>query len=130
MPFAEVDCGDRNMLGALIWIMLFQVIGEFAVRLFGLPLSAPVAGMLLLFGSLIARGEVAEELRTTSTKLLQYLTLVLVPPTVGIMNHFTRIYEEWLPILLACIGGAAATMTVTALTLRLLLARSADSLDA
>jgi holin-like protein len=115
------------MLGAFTWLILFQLIGELAVRLVGLPLSGPVAGMLLLFAALTARGEVAEDLRATSGTLLQYLTLVLVPPTVGIMNHFARIYEEWLPILLASVGGAAITMAVTALTLRLLLASSSSS---
>jgi holin-like protein len=114
------------MLAALTWLILFQIIGELSVRLLGLPLSGPVAGMLLLFAALVARGEVAEDLRATGTALLQYLTLVLVPPTVGIMNHLARIYEEWLPILLASVGGAAVTMAVTALTLRLLLARSAS----
>jgi putative effector of murein hydrolase LrgA (UPF0299 family) len=120
-------CNGRNMLAAFAWLILFQLLGEFAVRLLGLPLSGPVAGMLLLFAAFIARGEVAEDLRATGTTLLQYLTLVLVPPTVGIMNHFERIYEEWLPILLASIGGAAITMAVTALTLRFLLARSATT---
>jgi holin-like protein len=112
------------MLGALTWLLLFQFLGEVAVRSLGLSVSGPVAGMLLLFVALVVRGDVPEDLRATSTSLLQYLTLVLVPATAGIMNHLTRIYEEWLPILLATIGGAAVTMTVTALTLRFLLART------
>src|ERR1044071_8861500 len=104
------------MLGALTWLVLFQLLGELAVRLFGLPVSGPVAGMLLLFSTLLVRGQLAEDLRSTSTSLLQYLTLLLVPATTGIMNHFARIHDEWVPIMLAGIGGAAATLVVTGLT--------------
>jgi holin-like protein len=51
---------------------------------------------------------------------------LLVPATTGVMLHFKRVGEEWLPIMLAGVGGAAVTMAVTALTLRLLLARSKE----
>lgn len=115
------------MLVGLTWLVFFQLLGELAVSALGLPLSGPVAGMLLLFAALVVRGHIPEDLRSTGTAVLQYLTLVLVPATAGIINHFARIYDEWLPILLAAAAGAAVTMSVTALTLRLLLSRAGGS---
>ena len=114
------------MLGALTWLLLCQLVGEVAVRRFKLPLPGPVVGMLLLFAALVIRGGVPEHLHATSTMLLQHLMLLLVPATTGVMLHFKRVGEEWLPIMLAGVGGAAVTMAVTALTLRLLLAPSKE----
>ena len=110
------------MLGALTWLLLFQLIGEVAVRWLKLPLPGSVVGMLLLFAGLVIRGSVPEHLHATGNMLVQHLMLLLVPATAGVMLHFKRLGEEWLPIILAGIGGAAVTMAVTALTLRLLLA--------
>ena len=112
------------VLGAFIFLLLFQLVGEVTVRLLNLPLPGPVVGMLGLFVVLVIRGGVPENLQATSNTLLQYLMLLLVPATTGVMMYFDRLAEEWLAIVLAGVGGAAVTMAATALTLRLLLARS------
>lgn len=114
------------MLGTLTWLLLFQLVGDVTVQWLTLPLPGPVVGMVLLFAVLVLRGGVPEHLRTTSQALLQHLMLLLVPATTAVMLHFQRLSEVWLPIMLAGVGGAAVTLAVTALTLRLLLARSQE----
>ena len=111
------------MLGAFTWLLLFQLAGEVTVWWLKLPLPGAVVGMLLLFAWLVIRSGVPEHLRAAGNTLLQHLMLLLVPATTGVMVHGKRIGEEWLPILVTGVGGAALTMAVTALTLRLLLAR-------
>jgi len=110
------------MLGALIWLLSFQWLGEVAVHALGLPFPGPVVGMALLFGALALGGGVPDDLRATGDGMLRHLTLLLVPATAGVIRHAERVGAEWLPIVLATVGGAAVTLTVTALTLRLLLA--------
>lgn len=111
------------MLGALAWLLLCSLLGEVTVRWSTLPLPGPAVGMLLLFVVLVIRGGVPEDLRATASTLLRHLMLLLVPATTGVTVYLARVREDWLPILLAGVGGAAVTMTVTALTLRLLLGR-------
>ena len=111
------------MIGALIVVLLFQLAGEVTVRGLRLPFPGPVVGLLLLFLVLVVRGGVPENLRATSSMLLQHLMLLLVPATAAVIVHLERVREEWLPILLAGVGGTAVTLAVTALTLQLLLAR-------
>jgi holin-like protein len=115
-----IALGGRVMLGALVLLLLFQLAGEVTVRWLSLPLPGPVVGMLLLFAGLAARGGVPGRLRATGDGLLRHLMLLLVPSTTGLMLHLGRLGEEWLPIALAGIGGAACTLAVTPLTLRLL----------
>lgn len=112
------------MLGALAWLLLFNFIGEVTVGSLRLPLPGAVVGLMLLFTVLVIRGSVPDNLRATSATLLQYLMLLLVPATTGLMLHFQRLGREWLPIMLAGFVGTAVTMAVTAVTFRLLVARS------
>jgi len=114
---------ETEMVAAFTWLIMFQLAGEVTVRLFALPLPGPVVGLILLYAVLVIRGAVSEHLRATSNILLQHLMLLLVPATTGLMLHFKRLGEEWLPIILAGVVGTAVTMAVTAVTLRLLVAR-------
>ena len=111
------------MHGAFAALLLFQLVGELTVRSLGLPFPGPVVGLVLLFVALMIRGGVPEPLRAVSTTLLRHLMLLLVPATTAVILHGQRLRDEWWPLLVAGIGGAVVTMAVTALTLRLLLAR-------
>ena len=111
------------MVFALAALVILQLAGEATVRLFALPVPGPVVGLVFLYGALIARGSVPDDLRATSNVLLQHLMLFLVPATTGLMLHFRRLGDEWLPIVLATVGGTAVTMTLTAVTLRLLIGK-------
>lgn len=111
------------MVLALAALVIFQLAGEATVHLFALPVPGPVVGLVFLYGALITRGSVPDDLRATSNVLLQHLMLFLVPATTGLMLHFRRLGDEWLPIVLAAVGGTAVTMTLTAVSLRVLIGK-------
>ncbi|MGF1643712.1 MAG: CidA/LrgA family protein [Thiotrichales bacterium] len=111
------------MIGALTLLLVYQLVGEVAAQLLRLPIPGPVVGMLLLFVTLIFRGEASASLRTTANGLLRHLSLLFVPAGVGVMVHGDLIAAEWLPIIAALVGSTALTLVVTAWVLRALLAR-------
>jgi putative effector of murein hydrolase LrgA (UPF0299 family) len=111
------------MLPALLSLLAFQLLGEALVRALRLPVPGPVAGMAALFAVLAIRGRVPEALRTTSEALLQRLMLFLVPATAGLMLQLDRLGRDWIAIAVAGVGGTALTLVMTALTLRVLVAR-------
>ena len=112
-----------NVVAGFLWLLLFQFVGEVTVRWLTLPLPGPVLGMLALFVALVIRGVAPDHVRAAGSALLQYLMLLLVPATAAVVIHLERVGAAWLPLVLGAVGGAAVTMAVTALTLRLLLAR-------
>ena len=112
------------MLGALTLLLVFQLIGEVVAQLFALPIPGPVIGMALLFAALALRGGPSPELRDTAQNLLQHLSLLFVPAGVGVMLHFGRIGDEWLPLMASLIGSTLLTIAVTALVLRALSRRA------
>ena len=62
----------------------------------------------------------ARGLRETAQNLLQHLSLLFVPAGVGVMLHFQRLADEWLPIVIALFASTFITIAVTALVLRAL----------
>ncbi|ROT97623.1 CidA/LrgA family protein [Marinobacter sp. R17] len=103
-----------QFLNGITLLLVYQLVGEVTVRLFGLPIPGPVLGMLLLFLTLVIRKRSSESLDTAANGLLSHLSLLFVPAGVGMMVYFSRILEEWLPIALSLVLGTAITMMVTA----------------
>ncbi|PTD96079.1 CidA/LrgA family protein [Pseudothauera lacus] len=108
------------MIGALTLLLVYQLVGEVIARGLDLPVPGPVIGMLLLFLTLVVRGRVDAELRGTANGLLQHLSLLFVPAGTGIMLHYQRLADEWLPLLAGVLGSTLLAMAVTALVLRVL----------
>ena len=113
------------MISALAVLLVFQLLGEIAVRWSGAPAPGPVVGMALLFVSLIVRGSVTEDLSSTANGLLRHLSLLFVPAGVGVMAHLNRLANEWLPITVSLVLSTLLTIAVTAIVMRALLARRA-----
>ena len=109
------------MLPAFAALLVFQLAGETLAQALGLPVPGPLVGMLLLFAALLVYGRLPEGLREASGALLRNLMLLFIPAVAGVMLHFDRVAREWLPFMAACVLGAAVTLAVTALTLRLML---------
>ena len=109
------------MLNAMTLLLLFQLLGEGAVRLAGLPLPGPVAGMLMLLAWLIWRRRSPRELDETVEVFLRYLALLFVPAGVGVMLYLDLLAQQWLVLGVTIVASTAVTLLVTGLTMQFLL---------
>jgi holin-like protein len=105
-------------LNGITLLLVYQLAGEIIVRLLGIPIPGPVLGMVMLFVTMMVRGRAPESVEQASTALLSHLSLLFVPAGVGMMAHFGRIAEEWLPITLALLLSTVITMVATALIMQ------------
>ena len=112
------------MIGAITLLLVFQLIGEIIGRTLALPIPGPVIGMALLFAALAARGGPSSELRDAAQGLLKHLSLLFIPAGTGVMLHFQRMSDEWLPLVISLLASTVITIAVTALVLRFLTGRS------
>ena len=103
-----------NFLNGITLLLFFQLLGEFASRYLKLPVPGPVLGMLLLFLIVSLRGRVSAALDTASSALLKHLSLLFVPAGVGMMVHFDRMADEWIPITVTLLLSTIITMLTTA----------------
>lgn len=104
-------------------LLVLQLVGEIFIRLSGLPIPGALIGLLLLFAGLVWRARLPVALRDTARHVLQHLMLLFIPPVAGVMLHFDRLADEWLPFLLVCTLGTVITIVVTALTLSWMIKR-------
>jgi len=111
-------------------LLIYQLAGEISVLLLHIPVPGPVLGMIMLFLTLLLRRSSTESLDAGSSALLSHLSLLFVPAGVGMMVHFDRISNEWLPISVALVLSTVITMAATAAimvgTRRLLSKRAED----
>ncbi|HJV26288.1 MAG TPA: CidA/LrgA family protein [Aromatoleum sp.] len=108
------------MISALTQLLVFQLIGEVIARGLGLPVPGPVIGMGLLFATLVLREGPGENLRNTASGLLQHLSLLFIPAGTGVMLHFRRLADEWLPLTVALVLSTLLSIAVSALLLKVL----------
>lgn len=101
------------MLFYLTVILVCQLVGESVVVALGLPLPGPVLGMVILFVFLVVRGRVPAGLATSGGALLDNLSLLFVPAGVGIMQHWTLIRQDWLPVSVSLVVSTLLTIAVT-----------------
>lgn len=111
------------MLGALTTLLLYQLTGEVLVRALNLSVPGPVLGMLLLFATLWWRGGPNKDLKETSQTLLSHLSLLFVPAGTGIIVHLHRVADEWQALTLSLLLSTAASLAITALVMKFMLAR-------
>lgn len=103
-----------NFLNGVTILLIYQLVGEISVLLLRIPVPGPVLGMIMLFLTLLLRGSSSASLDSVSTALLSHLSLLFVPAGVGMMVHFDRIINEWVPISFALVLSTIITMAATA----------------
>jgi holin-like protein len=116
-----------DVLTGFTWLLVFQCAGEALVRLAGLPIPGPVAGMALLFSALLLRGRAPRALAAAAGSLGQHLSLLFVPAGVGVMMYVGQVTEEWLPIVAALLVSTVLAIAATALTFAWLVRRQRNA---
>lgn len=104
-------------LGFITLLLVYQLVGEVIARGLALSLPGPVIGMALLFLTLVVRGGLPDDLKTTAEGLLKHLSLLFVPAGVGVMMHLHLLRDEWQAVSLALVLSTVATIAVTALAM-------------
>ncbi len=107
-----------TFLNGITILLIYQLAGEISVVLLRIPVPGPVLGMIMLFLTLLVRNRPTGSLGETSAALLSHLSLLFVPAGVGIIVHFDRLIEEWIPLTAALVVSTVVTMMATAAIMR------------
>jgi holin-like protein len=102
-----------NALRGLAWLLVLQSVGELLTRALGLPLPAPVVGLLLLLG-LLYWPPVRAQVAACADFLLSHLSLLFVPVGVGVMTHLSLLAEYGLRMIVAIVLSTWIGLAVTA----------------
>ena len=103
------------MITGLVVLLTCQLVGEFVVRVFDLPIPGPVLGMVLLLVVLRIRhpGPEAGVVRAADA-LLRHLQLLFIPAGVGLIEYLHLISDQWIPIVVGLCGSWLFATVLTA----------------
>lgn len=113
------------MPAAIAGVLACLWAGELVARLFPGVISAPVAGILLLYAWCAARGRVDAPLDLLATTAHRHFALLFVPAGLGIVEHLDLVGANLLAIAGAIVIGTLVTIVATAATVQFLPERRA-----
>jgi putative effector of murein hydrolase LrgA (UPF0299 family) len=110
------------VIPGLLVLLGCQLVGEFVVRLLGVPVPGPVVGMVVLLVVLRLR-EPSKDCGVVRVAegLLKHLQLLFVPAGVGVVQYLSVIGASAVPLVVGLlVSWFAALATTAAVTLLLL----------
>ncbi len=111
-----------NFLPFLTVILVAQLAGTVVQLALGLPVPGAVIGMFMLFAGLVLRKRpMPEGLNQTASTLLRYLPLLFIPAGVGVMQQFTVLGQQFVPIMVTLFLSCFVTIAFTGLLMQLCL---------
>ncbi|MGB2247052.1 MAG: CidA/LrgA family protein [Alcanivorax sediminis] len=109
------------MIDGLLILLFFQFLGEVVIRLTGLPLPAPVLGMVLLLIALLLNAPFSQRVAPAAGTLIKHISLLIFPLGVGIVLQWDRYQENALALVVAVVGGTILSMILVTLMLKFLM---------
>lgn len=116
-------------LSQFLIILGFTFLGEALQRILPLPIPASVWGLALLFAALCLGLVKIEQVKAVGGFLSSLLPLLFVAPTVGIVEHWGLIRDQFLPIALLLLGSTVLTFGIAGRITGLLLKKGGEGHD-
>src|SRR6056300_11150 len=108
------------MLRSLFIIFFFQLLGEAIQKFFEINIPVPVIGLILLLLVFIfflksssQFKKIKKDISNTSHQIINYLSLLFVPISVGVVMHINYLGDNLFKILAIIILRNLATVVVT-----------------
>ncbi len=107
----------------LMIIFMISLVGEGISSVFHLPVPGSIIGLVLLFLALQFKLLRLRHISMVGNFLLANMTILFLPPAVGIMDKFQVIAPYLLPIILIVLGAIVLNICVIAVVVQLIKTR-------
>jgi len=107
----------------LMIIFMISLVGEGISSVFHLPVPGSIIGLVLLFLALQFKLLRLRHISMVGNFLLANMTILFLPPAVGIMDKFQVIAPYLLPIMLIVLGAIVLNVCVIAVVVQLIKTR-------
>ena len=107
----------------LMIIFMISLVGEGISSVFHLPIPGSIIGLVLLFLALQFKLLRLRHISMVGNFLLANMTILFLPPAVGIMDKFQVISPYLLPIILIVFGAIVLNVCVIAVVVQLIKTR-------
>ena len=94
-------------------IMVFAFLGELLHLLIPLPVPSSIYGIILLFLALEFKIVKLHQVKETSSFLVAIMTIMFLPPAVGVIESWDVICQAWLPYVVVTLVSTVVVMAVS-----------------
>jgi holin-like protein len=106
------------MIRGLVFILLFQGLGEIISKALALPIPGPVVGLVALLVFLLIRKEIDPDLDMVASAFAQHLGLLFIPAAVGVVMFVPLLASHGAKIALILVVSVGVTVALTSYVLR------------
>lgn len=96
-------------------ILVFSFVGELLNALLPLPIPASIYGIVLMYAALHFKIIKVEDVRDVSTFLIKMMPIILLPPSVGVIEQWDVIKDDSISFILISIVSTVVVMSVAGL---------------
>jgi holin-like protein len=107
-------------VAGLFVLIFFWLAGSALVEFLHWPIPGSVMGIIGLWIALVLNGGVPEWLKKPGTMLISNMTLLFVPAGVGLINHWDRMTEHGIAIVVIITASTLLTAVLMILVFKLL----------
>ncbi|EKT58334.1 CidA/LrgA family protein [Providencia sneebia] len=101
-------------LRAFVLLYLCLIVGNLLSALLPFAVPGSIVGMLILFTLLALQIVPAHWAQPGCSLLLKNMTLLFVPIGIGIMNYYSQLSQQLVPILVSCVVSTFIVLIVVA----------------
>lgn len=98
----------------LIVLTLFLWGGNIISKILPIMIPGSIIGLLLLFFSLAFQLIPTCWIKNSCNLFMRYMTVLFIPAAMGIMDNYSLLIDNWMPIIFSCIGGSIIVLYLTA----------------
>ena len=107
-------------------IMAISLVAEILERLIPLPIAASIYGLIMMLAGLVSGLIPLEKVEGAADFLVDVMTLMFIPATVGIMASAEALKQMLIPLLVICLVSTVLVMAVTGRTAQFIIRRGKD----
>ncbi|OCG03251.1 hypothetical protein A9G12_07740 [Gilliamella sp. wkB112] len=98
----------------LIVLTLFLWAGNIISKILPIMIPGSIIGLLILFFSLAFQLIPTCWIKNSCNLFMRYMTVLFIPAAMGIMDNYSLLIDNWVPIIFSCIGGSIIVLFFTA----------------
>lgn len=98
----------------LILLTLCLWVGNIISKIIPVMIPGSIIGLLLLFFLLAFQLIPTCWIKNSCNLFMRYMTVLFIPAAMGIMDNYSLLLENWIPIIFSTVGGSLIVLIFTA----------------
>ncbi|MCX8650757.1 CidA/LrgA family protein [Gilliamella sp. B2776] len=90
-------------------------LGNIISKIIPIMIPGSIIGLLLLFFLLAFQLIPTCWIKNSCNLFMRYMTILFIPAAMGIMDNYSLLLENWIPIIFSSVGGSIIVLIFTAL---------------